>query len=55
VGGNIKLDLSEKRIDGANWIRLAQDRVWWLAFLKTVMNLRVALESRISFDKLSDN
>jgi hypothetical protein len=24
---NIKLDLMETRIDGANWIRLAQDRV----------------------------
>jgi hypothetical protein len=26
---NIKLDLREMRIDGANWIRLAQDRVQW--------------------------
>jgi hypothetical protein len=25
---NIKMDLREIRIDGANWIRLAQDRVW---------------------------
>jgi hypothetical protein len=24
-----------------NWIRLAQDRVQWRAFLNTVMNLRV--------------
>jgi hypothetical protein len=24
---NIKMDLGEIRIDGANWIRLAQDRV----------------------------
>jgi hypothetical protein len=28
-------------IDGANWIRLAQDRVQWRAFVNTVMNLRV--------------
>jgi hypothetical protein len=28
-------------IDGANWIRLAQDRVRWRAFVNTVMNLRV--------------
>jgi hypothetical protein len=34
---NIKLDLREIRIDGANWIQLAQDR----AFVNTVMNLRV--------------
>jgi hypothetical protein len=38
---NIKMDLTETGIDGANWIRLAQDRVWWQAFVNTVMNLRV--------------
>jgi hypothetical protein len=38
---NIKMDLGEIGIDGANWIRLAQDRVQWLAFVNTVMNLRV--------------
>jgi hypothetical protein len=34
-------DLRETVIDGANWIRLAQDRVQWRAFVNTVMNLRV--------------
>jgi hypothetical protein len=38
---NIKLDLREIGIDGANWIRLTQDRVQWQAFVNTVMNLRV--------------
>jgi hypothetical protein len=38
---NIKMDLREIDIDGANWIQLAQDRVQWWAFLNTVMNLRV--------------
>jgi hypothetical protein len=38
---NIKLDLGEVRIDGMNWIQLAQDRVWWRVFVNTVMNLRV--------------
>jgi hypothetical protein len=38
---NIKMDLREIGIDGANWIRLDQDRVYWRAFVKTVMNLRV--------------
>jgi hypothetical protein len=38
---NIKLDLREIGIDGANWIRLAQDMVQWRAFVNTVMNLRV--------------
>jgi hypothetical protein len=38
---NIKMDLRETGIDGANWIRLDQDRVQWRAFVITVMNLRV--------------
>jgi hypothetical protein len=38
---NIKLDLREIGIDGANWIQLAQNRVQWQAFVNTVMNLRV--------------
>jgi hypothetical protein len=38
---NIKMDLGEIGIDGANWIQLAQDRVQWLALVNTVMNLRV--------------
>jgi hypothetical protein len=38
---NIKMDLRDIWIDGENWIRLAQDRVQWRAFVNTVMNLRV--------------
>jgi hypothetical protein len=38
---NIKMDLREIGIDGENWIRLAQERVQWRAFVSTVMNLRV--------------
>jgi hypothetical protein len=38
---NIKMDLREIGIEGANWIQLAQDRVQWRAFMNTVMNLRV--------------
>jgi hypothetical protein len=38
---NIKMNLSETGIDGANWIRLAQDGVQWRAFVNTVINLRV--------------
>jgi hypothetical protein len=37
---NIEMDLREIEID-ANWIRLAQDRVRWWAFVSTVMNLAV--------------
>jgi len=29
---NIKMDLREMGHDGANWIRLAQDRVQWRVF-----------------------
>jgi hypothetical protein len=38
---NIKLDLREMGIDGANWIRLAQGRVQWQGFVNTVMIFRV--------------
>jgi hypothetical protein len=38
---NIKMALREIGINGANWIRLAQDTVRWRAFMSTVMNLRV--------------
>jgi hypothetical protein len=38
---NIKMDLREIKIDGANLIKLAQDRVQWRAFVNTVMILRL--------------
>jgi hypothetical protein len=38
---NIKMDLREIGIDGAKWIRLAQDRFQWRAFVNMVMNLRI--------------
>jgi hypothetical protein len=38
---NIKMDLREMGIDGAIWIRPAQDRVQWRAFVNTVMSLRI--------------
>jgi hypothetical protein len=38
---NIKLDLRDIGIDGANWIQMAQDRVRWGAFVYIVMNLQV--------------
>jgi hypothetical protein len=37
----IKMDLREMGIDGANWIRLAQDRIQWRACVNMAMNLRV--------------
>jgi hypothetical protein len=37
---NIKMDLRELGIDGADWILLARDMVQWRAFVNTVMNLR---------------
>jgi hypothetical protein len=38
---NIKKDIVETGIDGGSWIRLAQDRVQWRAFVNTVMKLWV--------------
>jgi hypothetical protein len=37
---NIKMDLREIGIGGANWIQLAQDGVQWWGFVNTIMNLR---------------
>jgi hypothetical protein len=38
---NIKMKFRETVMDGENWIRPAQDRVQWRAFVNTVMNIRV--------------
>jgi hypothetical protein len=38
---NIKMDLRETEIYGANWIKVVQNMVQWWAFMNTVMNLRV--------------
>jgi hypothetical protein len=38
---NIKMNLREMVIDRAHWIQLARDRVQWLTFVNTLMNLRV--------------
>jgi hypothetical protein len=52
---NIKIDLRDVGIDGENWILLAQDIVQWLAFLNTVMNLRIPYEGGIFLDRLSES
>jgi len=46
---NINLDLREKGIDGANWIRLPQDRVQWRVFVNTVMDLRAPYRNQNIF------
>jgi hypothetical protein len=38
---NIKMDLREIGRGGMDWIDLAEDRDQWMAFVNTVMNLRV--------------
>jgi hypothetical protein len=37
---NIKMDLRELGIGGANWTGLAQGEIRWRTFVNTVMNLR---------------
>jgi hypothetical protein len=43
IGGRITLrwTFGRYRSMGANWIQLAQDRVWWQAFVSTVINFQV--------------
>jgi hypothetical protein len=38
---NIKMDFTEIRWDGVDWIELAQDKDQWRALVNTVMKLRV--------------
>jgi hypothetical protein len=38
---SIKMDLLEIGLNVVDWICLAQDRYWWRALVKSVMNLRV--------------
>jgi len=51
---NIKMDPKKMGIDEANWIRLAQDRVQWRAFVSTVKTFGFQKESRILYDTLSN-
>jgi hypothetical protein len=39
---NIKMNIKEREMDKANWIRLVQDRVQWRAIVNAVMILRVS-------------
>jgi hypothetical protein len=47
------MDLREIGIDGANWIRLAPDKVQ-RAFVSTVMNIRIPYRKQVTVDNLSD-
>jgi hypothetical protein len=38
---NIKMDLIEVKLDGRDWIDLAQDRDRWRVYVNAVMNLGV--------------
>jgi hypothetical protein len=51
----IKLDLREIGIDGANWIRLAQDRVRLVGFCEHGNESSGSIRRRDIFDKLSDS
>jgi hypothetical protein len=39
---NVKMDFKEIRCEDMDSIHLAEDRVQWLALVKTVMNLRAS-------------
>ena len=37
---NIRMDLKEIGINMRNWVDLAQDRDYWIAFVNVAMNLQ---------------
>jgi hypothetical protein len=37
--GNVKVDLRKVRCEAENWIEMAKDRVQWLAFVISVLNI----------------
>jgi hypothetical protein len=39
---NIRVDLREIGWDGVHWIDMAQDRNQWMAFVNTVMKLKIS-------------
>jgi hypothetical protein len=41
----IKIQLRDIRCEGLNWMHLADDRDWWRALVKSVMNLRFSLNT----------
>jgi hypothetical protein len=41
---NIKIDLREAKLDGMDWINLAEDVNQWRALVNTIMNLRVSVK-----------
>jgi hypothetical protein len=49
---NIKMDFRETEIDGANWIRLAQDRVRWRTPVNTAINLQFPWWKRLFLEKM---
>jgi hypothetical protein len=38
---NIKMDIREIVLEGVDWIHLAENRDWCLAFVNTIMNIRI--------------
>jgi hypothetical protein len=42
---NIQINFTEIGWGGMNWIDLAQDREWWMAFVNTGMKLRVPYDA----------
>jgi len=42
---NIRLDLREKRWEGADWMHLAQDRNQWWVLVNAVKNIWVQLKA----------
>jgi hypothetical protein len=39
-----KIDLREIRLEGVDWIHVAQNRDWWQAVVNTVMNVTNSME-----------
>jgi hypothetical protein len=44
---HIKMDLTETKLEGVDWIHMAQNSNWWQALVNTVFNLGLQVKWKL--------